>query len=80
MAGYEYLLASGKTRWFYKFDLPAGPDNKRRTKKERGYLTDQAAVEAERKAREICGQTDLAADGGVKQELAQWLSERELDP
>ncbi|MEV6527846.1 hypothetical protein AB0M43_38585 [Longispora sp. NPDC051575] len=68
MAVYEYQLASGKTRWFYKFDLPAGPDNKRRTKKERGYLTDKAAAEAERKAREVYGQTDLAADGSVKQE------------
>jgi integrase len=79
MAVYPYQLADGSTRWFYILDLPVDVDGRRRQRKKRGFVSQQAALRAEREARDTYGRVSLAADGSVTAELDAWLAERELD-
>jgi hypothetical protein len=76
---YSYELADGTTRWFYLIDLPRSPEGERRQKKQRGFATKTAAIEAEKKALAAYGGADLTADGTVAKEFERWLAERELD-
>jgi hypothetical protein len=75
----SYQLAQGQTRWFSIVDLPPGPDGKRRQKKKRGYLTQEAALKGERELLTAFGSAELAANGTLTAELDAWLAERELD-
>jgi integrase len=79
MSVYSYYLSDGKVRWFFKVDLPPGPDGKRRQKKRRGYLSQEAALKGERELLAAFGNAELAANGTLTAELDAWLAERELD-
>ena len=79
MTVFSYQLAQGQTRWFYIVDLPPGPDGKRRQKKKRGYLPQDAALKGERELLAAFGSAELAANGTLTAELDAWLAERELD-
>jgi integrase len=70
--------AKRKSRMFV-IDLPGGPDGRRRQMFRRGFSTEVAAAREEKIAKQQFGKTDLAADGTVAAELAQWLGEREFD-
>jgi len=65
--------------WYFVIDLPRGADGRRRQMFRRGFTSEKQAGHEEQLAREQFGKTDLAADGTVAAELAQWLGERELD-
>jgi integrase len=79
MAVYPYQLANGSTRWFFILDLPASNDGRRRQRKKRGFVSQEAAATAERKARGAYSNVSLVADGSVTAELEAWLAEREMD-
>jgi len=65
--------------WTFVIDLPSGPDGRRRQMFRRGFKTQALATREEMLAKQQFGRADLAADGTVAAELAQWLGERELD-
>jgi integrase len=79
MAVFPYQLANGVTRWMYVIDLPRDSQGRRRQKKQRGFVTAEAATKAERDILATFGSADLAADGSVAVELERWLADRELD-
>lgn len=79
MAVKSYTLAGGAIRWRYAFDLPRGASGKRIQKIEKGFLSAEAASEAEAKARKQHGARTPAADGSVSAELDKWCDEREID-
>jgi integrase len=65
--------------WLFVVDAPRGNDDKRHQVFRRGFKTEADAQRAEDKFRRQFGKTELAADGTVDAELAQWIDDRELD-
>jgi len=66
--------------WLFIFDLPRGPDGRRRQMMRRGFADEQQAAVAEQAARRHVGvDIPIPVAGSVAGELVRWLQERELD-
>lgn len=79
MAVQSYQLADGTGRWMYIFDLAPGSDCKRRQAKKRGFLTREAALEAQAAAQKAFGHWRPAAGGTVAAGPPAWTNDREID-